>query len=245
MQKEKQKGIKKAAKSKRAAQIIALVVFIAVSAAACVYIYLLYKNNGFESVEELVKSLGAWGILFMLFIQTLQVVFAVIPGEVIELLMGALYGTWWGCILCLAGCVAGTLTIFLLVKWLGSSVIERFIDSDKFKKLKFLKKPTNRDILLFILMFIPGTPKDILTYFAPFTGINMWRFLVISTFARIPSIVSSTYVGKSFANGDYTKSIIVFAVVGAVSLAGIVLYNKILERKNSNSPEENEKSDKR
>lgn len=234
----------KTKRSKRAAQIIALTVFVAVSAAACIYIYRLYTKNEFGSFEELVKSLGAWGMLFMLFIQTLQVVFAVIPGEAIELLMGALYGTWWGCTVCLAGCVAGTLIIFLLVKWLGSNVIEKFIDSDKFKKLKFLQKPTNRDVFLFILMFIPGTPKDILTYFAPFTGINMWRFLVISTVARIPSIVSSTFVGRSFANGDYVKSIIAFAVVGIVSLAGIILYNKILEKKNSTPAEENEKSDK-
>lgn len=230
-------------RKKLAAQIIAIVIFIAVSVAACVYIYKLYKNNEFSNFEELVSSLGAWGVLFMLFIQTMQVVFAVIPGEPIELAMGALYGTWWGCVLCLAGCVAGTLIIFMLVKWLGKGFIDKFADSEKFKKLKFLQKPTNRDIFVFLLMFIPGTPKDLLTYFSPFTGINMWRFLIISTAARIPSVVSSTYVGKSFANGDYVKSIIVFAVVGVISLAGIVVYNRIIDRKNRVSTEEESKSD--
>ena len=50
-------------------------------------------------------------------------------------------------------------------------------------------------------------------------------------------------MGKSFANGDYVKSIIVFAVVGVISLAGIVVYNRIIDRKNRVSTEEESKSD--
>lgn len=226
-----------------AVQIIALMVFIAVSVAACVYIYSVYKNNKMESFEELVDSFGPLGVLFMTALQVLQVVFAVIPGEPIELLMGALYGTWWGCLICLVGVAIGTLIIFMLVKCLGKGFIDSFSDSDKFKKLKFLQRPAGRDIFIFVLMFLPGTPKDLLTYFAPFTGINMWRFLVISFLARIPSVVSSTYVGKNFANGDYLKSIITFVIVGAVSILGIIVYNKIIENKNSNSTEAKDTSD--
>lgn len=227
-------------------QIIALTVFIVVTALACFYIYWVYKNNETESFQELVSSFGPWGVLFMLALQILQVVFAIIPGEPIELAMGALYGTFWGCLICLVGVVIGTILIFLLVKWLGKGFVDGVADSDKFKKLKFLKNPTGRDVFIFLLMFIPGTPKDLLTYFAPFTGINIWRFLVISFIARIPSVISSTYVGKSFASGDYFKSIIAFAAVGAVSLCGIIIYNKIIEKKNSqasHATEDNKTSD--
>lgn len=237
--------MKKNNKKVGAVQIIALVIFVAVSALACFYIYRMYKNNGMESFEELVASLGPWGVLFMLALQILQVVFAIIPGEPIELIMGALYGTWWGCFICLCGVMIGTVIIFLLVKWLGKGFVESFSDGDKFKKLKFLKNPTGRDIFIFLLMFIPGTPKDLLAYFAPFTGINIWRFLVISFIARIPSVISSTYVGKSFASGDYVKSIVVFIIVGAVSLCGITVYNKIIEKKNAQSTEDKKTSDKR
>lgn len=214
-------------------QIIALAVFLLVSVLACVYIYQMYKHNNVKNFEDLVASFGPWSVLFMLALQVLQVVFAIIPGEPIELVMGALYGAWFGCLICLAGVVIGTLLIFLFVKWLGGAFIENLADSEKFKKLKFLKNPAKRDVLIFLLMFIPGTPKDLLTYFAPFTGIPLTRFLVLALVARIPSIISSTYVGESFASGSYLKSVVVFAVVGVVSLCGILIYNKILEKKNA------------
>lgn len=214
-------------------QIIALAVFLIVSAVACLYLYQMYKNGNAKNFQELVASFGPWGVLFMLALQVLQVVFAIIPGEPVELAMGALYGAWFGCLICLAGIVLGTLIIFLLVKWLGGAFIEHLTDSEKFRKLKFLQNPAKRDVLIFLLMFIPGTPKDLLTYFAPFTGIPLGRFVILALVARIPSVISSTYVGQSFASGSYLKSIIIFAVVGIVSLGGILLYNHILEKKNA------------
>lgn len=158
-------------------------------------------------------------------------VLAIIPGEPVELIFGALYGTLWGTILCIAGIVCGTALIYVLVQKLGKSFVEKIIDSRQFQKLKFLKNPVKRDTFMFFLMFIPGTPKDLLTYFAPFTGISLLRILMIAAVARIPSIVTSTYVGSSFAQGNHLKSIIIYAVVGVISLAGIFVYNKIISGK--------------
>lgn len=213
-------------------RIVTLALFVAISIAACIYCIILYNNVGAESFKDFVSELGVLGIAFMLFVQVLQVVFAIIPGEPIELVMGALYGTFGGVLLCLIGVAIGTALIFLLVKFWGRGFIESFTDSDKFKKLKFLQNPEKRDIIMFLLMFIPGTPKDLLTYFAPFTGIKIPRFIIIGTIARIPSIITSTYVGNSFAEGKIIQSIIVFAVVGVISVGGILIYNKIIDAKN-------------
>ncbi len=68
------------------------------------------------------------------------------------------------------------------------------------------------DILVFLLFCIPGTPKDILTYIAVLLPINIYRFLVISTIARIPSVISSTIVGSSLLTGNLIFSIGVYAV---------------------------------
>ena len=224
---------------KKRIRTLTLILFIIVSIALSAAAIYFYKKNGIESLKEFVSSMGVPGILIVLLLQIAQVVFAVIPGEPIELIMGALYGTFGGVLLCLAGTLVGSLLIFLIVRFFGKGFIESFIDSEKFNKLKFLKDPQKRDVLVFILMFIPGTPKDLLTYFAPFTGIGLLKFLIISTIARIPSIITSTYVGSTFAGGSYLKSVAVFAVVGIVSLAGIYIYNKIVERKNKTG----EKSD--
>lgn len=217
---------------KKIIRISVLVLFLVLSAVLTFMAYRMYKNNGMESLEKFVSSVGVWGVAIMLLLQLLQVVFAVIPGEPMELVMGALYGTLGGAALSILGALLGSVIIFVLVSFFGKGYIESFIDSDRFDKLKFLKDPTKRDVLVFILMFIPGTPKDLLTYFAPLTGIGLVKFLVISTVARIPSVISSTYVGSKFAQGSYLRSAVVFAVVGAVSLVGIYVYNKIVDKKN-------------
>ena len=168
----------------------------------------------------------------MLMIQILQVVLAIIPGEPIEIAMGVLYGTGLGCLLCLVGITIGSALVFWCVKRFGRKFVDNFVSGETFNRLKFLKDPSKRDVLLFVLMFIPGTPKDTLTYFSPFTKISLARFLVISTIARIPSVISSSYIGSSIMDGNYVKSIIAFVVVGAVSLVGIIVYNKIIASKN-------------
>lgn len=214
----------------------AFILILLLAAALCIILAIYTKKHGadhlIEKLETFVDSLGIWGILIMFLIQTAQVILAFIPGEPIEIAAGALYGTFGGTALCLSGIALGSFVIFLLVKTLGKDFVTKVIGSEKYKKLKFLKDPEKRDILIFLLMFIPGTPKDVLTYFSPLSGISMQRFLLIAAVARIPSVISSTYVGDTLSEGKYLHSVIAFIIVGAVSIGGIIIYNKILERKN-------------
>lgn len=217
---------------KRIAGLAAGVIVILITVLLCYWTFKLRNEENLALFEEKIRNIGVWGVPVMMIIQVLQVFLAVIPGEPIEIAMGVLFGTWLGCVLCLSGIIIGSALVFLCIKRFGRSFVDKFISGEKFNRLKFLKDPSKRDVLLFVLMFIPGTPKDTLTYFAPFTGISLVRFLVISTVARIPSVISSSYIGSSIMEGDYVKSIIAFAVVGVVSMAGILIYNKIVANKN-------------
>ena len=162
----------------------------------------------------------------MLGIQVLQIVVAVIPGEPIELIMGLMYGTWGGLALTLTGILIGSAIIYFCMKRFGTGFASKFVDTNGFKKFRFLNDPAKRDSFIFLLFFIPGTPKDVLTYFAPLTGIPFVRFITIATLARIPSVVTSTLVGSSVSKGEFLKSLIVFAITGVVGIAGILINNK-------------------
>jgi len=181
---------------------------------------------------ERIAELSIKGVGLMVLFQTLQVILSVIPGEPIEIIMGVLYGAVPGALLCLLGISLGTCVIYICVRKFGHRFIDKFINSSKFEKFKFLNNPSRRDVFIFILFFIPGTPKDILIYFAPFTNIPFLRFMIISSIARIPSVISSTYVGANLIEGNYAVSIIAFAVVGVLSLVGILIYNNILKKEN-------------
>lgn len=179
-----------------------------------------------------IDGFGFGGVAVMIALQLLQVLIAIIPGEPVEVLFGIMYGTFWGMILCLAGITAASAVIFACVRKFGTKFVNRFTNSEKFEKLKFLHDPVKRDALLFLLFLIPGTPKDTLVYFAPFTQIKMSRFLVITTFARIPSVISSTYAGANISQGDFLVTVIVLIITGLLGAAGIYINGRILKSGN-------------
>jgi len=172
-----------------------------------------------------IKNSGIKGLGFTLGVQIIQVILAVIPGEPVEIAAGFLYGVWGGLAVCLLGIFIGTLLIFMLVRFLGVSFVRSIIKEKNMNKLKFLNNSSSLDIIVFTLFLIPGTPKDLLTYFIPLTPMKPVRFLIIATFARIPSVVSSTIIGASLENKDWFLSIIIFILTAVMGLVGIRINN--------------------
>ena len=217
-------------------KIFAALIIVAAVTALCVWLIPLVASLKDPDVQakfqEFIESLGVFGVLAMLLLQILQIIVAIIPGEPIEILMGVMYGTFGGLLLTLLGIFIGQTIVFFAVKKLGLKFAARFVDVKKFSELSFLKSPEKRDSLIFLLFFIPGTPKDILTYFAPFTGINFVRFIVIATLARIPSVISSTWAGSSISDGSLFKTVIIFALTGIIGIIGIIINNKITAKHN-------------
>ena len=144
-------------------------------------------------VWQKIDALGPWGAVIFLVIQILQVVIAFIPGEPVELAAGLLYGTWGGLLICLTGILLGSSMIFAVVRRFGRPLVQRLVDEESIQKYAFLTDARKLDTLIFLMFLIPGTPKDTLNYLCPLTSISPVRFLVLSTFARIPSVISSTF----------------------------------------------------
>lgn len=112
------------------------------------------------------------------------------------------------------------------------------------KKLKFLQDEQKLELIFALLYFIPGTPKDLLTYFAGVTKIKFGTFMLISTFCRIPSIITSTMVGDAIGEERYLYSVIVFAVTGAVGIGGYFLYHYLTKKHQKNESSDNDEKNK-
>lgn len=195
------------------------------------YISSLSEEENRIAFKEKLDSFGIGGWFIMVGIQVAQVVIAFLPGEPIEILMGVLYGPWVGMLTTMVGILIGTLIIYFLAKKIGKPFIRLFVSDEDFKKFKFLNNPTKIELTTFILFFIPGTPKDVLTYIVPLTPINPKKFFLISVFARIPSIITSTLIGDSLMEGNLTLTIVVFAITAIISVAGIIINNKYVAKK--------------
>ena len=199
------------------------------------YVEGLATPEGREEFKVWVDGLGFGGWLVTLGIQLLQIFVALIPGEPVELMLGYVWGPWLGTFTCLIGIFIGTATIFLLVRKFGMKFVSRFVDPEELKRYKFLRDKNKVDITVFILFFIPGTPKDALTYIAPIAPIGAVKYLLIATFARIPSIITSTILGDSIADGKWVLALVVFAITAVISVLGIILGNRYIEHRKKNA----------
>ena len=212
-----------------------LILFIVATIIFWPFISSLATDVGRDNLKEKIESLGVAGWFVMLGIQILQVIVAFLPGELIEIIMGIFYGSIGGLFTCLLGILVGTILVYLLAKYIGKPFVKLFIDIDDLEKYKFLKNTKRIELTIFILFFIPGTPKDALTYLAPFVPVKAKRFFLIATFARIPSVITSTILGDQIIEGNYVIAIIVFVVTAIISLGGILFSNYYTKRKQNES----------
>ncbi len=184
-----------------------------------------------EDFKSFIDSFGFTGWLVALGIQFLQVVIALIPGEIVEIGIGGAFGAVQGTLLCMLGVAAASTVVFLATKRFGVRLIELFFPREKIDSLRFINSEKKLKRTVFILFFIPGTPKDLLTYFVGLTRMKLSEFLIISLIARIPSVVSSTIGGNLLSEKDYVAAAILFGVTAAVSLLGMLLYDFIVKHK--------------
>ena len=179
--------------------------------------------------EDWVNGLGILGVGIMLLIQIAQIVIAFIPGEFVQVMAGAMYGTWGGLALCLVGCVFAFAIIFTLIRRLGRDFVVKVFGEEQLAKYDFLQDSSKLETLVFILFLIPGLPKDVLTYIVPLSPISLKNFLVLSTVGRIPGMVASTLIGSSMSDANWPLIIGIFAVVIVVALLGIWKKDALME----------------
>lgn len=219
-------------------RIIALLIigfFILISVVVLFYIGkpLLEIAKEPEKFRSWIKSFGLFSSIIYMLIVFLQVIIAIIPGEPLEIVGGYAFGFIEGTILCLIAATIGSLVVFLLVKQFGMRFVSLFFSQDKIDKIKFLRYSPKRDIIFMILFIIPGTPKDMLCYFAGLTDMKLSVWFMICFLGRIPSVITSTIGGNALGTKEYLYAIIAFGVTILISLSGLIIYNRICDKNNN------------
>lgn len=191
-----------------------------------------------ETFRQWVDASGVWGRFLFVGMVVLQIVVAFIPGEPVELAAGYAFGFVEGSLLTLAGFLIGSWIVYALVRKFGVRLVEVFFPSRKITEFGFLKNPRKTKIITFILMLIPGTPKDFLSYFAGLTQLKAGEWLTIVFFARMPSLITSTITGAAAGEKNYILSGVMLAITLIISVVGICYYRALTKREN----ETNEKT---
>lgn len=226
---------------KRAAGILAVF-----SALLCVLSVLgfLWVRASFEDVDVI----KAWvddnyivGSLLMIVICAVQVIIAFIPGELLEIASGYAFGSIMGSVVCTVGIVLGSVIAILLARRFGRSLVESIYPKEKIDALPIINDPKKRNVTVFLLFLIPGTPKDMLTYVVGLTNMSIPKYIALTTFARFPSVIMSTFGGDALGNNKFMVALVAFIVTAVISGSGYLLY-LFINGKNRQKTDKNDRA---
>ena len=210
-------------------KIIVAILAIATIVAIIIYLMPMVKKlvtpDNQVAFKKMIDKAGIVGILILFAIQLAQIFLIIIPGEPIEILAGMCYGTLGGTIFITISTLITTTLIVFMVKKFGRKFVYKFWSKEKIKKIensKMFKNPKRLEWIIMILFLLPGTPKDLLVYVGALLPVDVYKFIIISTLARFPSVISSTLAGSNLIVGNWEFGIAVYLLTFLI--IGIVIF---------------------
>ena len=207
---------------------IAVIIFLTIKYAP--YITELARKP--DEFRDVILSYGYFGVFVFIFIQVFQVVVAAIPGELIQIAGGFVYGAWLGTLYLSIGVVIGTLAAFYAARLFGYSLIKKIVAEDKLARFKDMMESKKADLVISVLFLLPGLPKDFLVYVGGLTPVKPMKFIVITTIARLPALFFSAYIGENIQEQDYVRALVISIIAVVLFLLGVINRERIFKRIN-------------
>lgn len=149
---------------------------------------------GLPSFIAWVQELGAWGpIAFVVGYVVATVAF--IPGSLLTLAAGAIFGIPLGTLTVFIGAVLGSAAAFLLARTVARSAIEQRIEGDP--RFAAIDRAVARDgrRIVFLLRLSPAFPFNLMNYALGLTRVGFGDYLLASV-GMLPGTLLYVYTGK-------------------------------------------------
>ena len=193
------------------------------------YFYFFQRDfiTQFTSVSDIENYLTehkSTGVLTYIGAQIIQIIICVIPGQPFQFAAGYVFGPWQSLLFSTIGIALGATITFFLAKLLGRDFM--YLCFGEMKVVEYLEKFSSKRgyILLFVLYFIPGFPKDFVNYIAGLSNLKWGPFIIISSIARIPAMMGSILLGTFTKTENY--ALVVVLVIAVIILTLLCLKNK-------------------
>lgn len=191
----------------------------------------VYKlaNNDLDNVIHFIYSFGGWSTVMFLSLVIFEVVLAPIPGLILNVAGGWVFGPLFGGILVLVGNIIGASICYFIAKHIGGDYFERLSQEKTVQKYsKYIYKDGH--YILFILRLNPLTSSDIFSYLAGFVNMRYKHFIISTTLGLAPLVFLLSYSGDYFIKHSLVFRLIFFIV--SVVYFAVFFYGLYKIRKN-------------
>lgn len=186
---------------------------------------ILGLGDRLDDLRSWILGLGPWGPLVFIAIYAIAVV-AAIPGSVLTIAAGAMFGSLLGVAVVSVASTLGAAMAFAVARWFARDSVARWLENnEKFTKLD---RMTSRHgaIVVAITRLVPLFPFTLLNYGFGLTGVRFRTYVLWSWLCMLPGtvlyVVGADAVTRGLAEGRVPWVLVVIVAVTAVALALIV-----------------------
>ncbi len=174
-----------------------------------------------ETITAWVEHSGYWGPAVFIGVYTIAPALF-LPGSVLTLAGGALFGPFTGALLSLIGATIGATVAFLIARYLAAEWVERRVSG----RLQEIKEGVEREGWRFVafVRLVPLFPFNVLNYALGLTRLSVQTFAVTSFITMAPGALAYAYLGdagrEAVSGGPdlVRKGLLALALLAAVAL---------------------------
>ncbi len=176
-------------------QWLALLILMALAILAWMFREPLRSHlSNLDEARTWLQNLGPLGPLMFIAINALQIVVAPIPGYIVQVAGGWVFGVWPGALYGIIGLALGATLATSLARLLGRPFVTRIIGAERLARLEHVTR-ANRPWLWAVLLL--GPVGDIPYFLAGLSRFPIPRLVLMAVLLRSPSVTLAAAVGSS------------------------------------------------
>lgn len=143
---------------------------------------------------QAIRDLGPWAVAAYFGVYVIATV-AFVPGSILSIASGAIFGLLRGWIYTLCAATLGAVAAFLVARYLARGEIERRLGQSD--KLDAIDRAVGREggRLVFLLRLSPALPFNVMNYALGLTSLRVRDYAVASFFGMAPGTFLYVYAG--------------------------------------------------
>jgi uncharacterized membrane protein YdjX (TVP38/TMEM64 family) len=178
-----------------------------------------------EQIKLFLSKTGAFSPVVYIAIMALAVVISPIPSLPLDIAAGAFFGPILGTLYSVVGASIGAMISFLIARFLGRELIERFLKGH----INFCRTCSDKILtkIIFFSRLLPFVSFDLVSYGAGLTKMPLKKFITATFFGMLPLTFAYNYFGSLFVFG---KGVTIF--LGIIMIILFFLIPRWIEKNN-------------
>ncbi len=178
--------------------------------------------------QEYIRSFGVWAPIVSAGLMVIQSILFPVPGQIVTIANGLLFGAFWGFWLSWASAMLGAITCFFIARALGRPTVEKLASKKALTVAdQFFDRYGNNSIL--VSRLIPLVSFDAVSYLAGVTSVSFRGFIIATAIGQVPMTIVYSIFGQNLT-GMVSYGIYAVLIILALVIAGLTL-KKVFEKR--------------